>query len=148
MLLLSIIELLIGIIQLIPVININTCFLITRGSPFENTLTILEDPASNRQLYLIGTINSSTLLAKRTRDLIRDLKPNTLFVQTNETWWKLVNQIKGVQTQNELNIYNKFLTSAYNLDTENCPRGLIFKLRFYPWLLIMSTLFSNSQIYY
>ena len=88
------------------------------------------------------------MLAKRTRVLIRDLKPNTLFVQTNEKWWKLVSQIKGVQTQNEMNIYHKFLTSAYNLDTENSLRGLVFKLRFYPWLFIMSTLFSNSQIYY
>ena len=37
-----------------------------RSKPLENTLTKLEDPASGRTLYLIGTTNSSSLLAYRT----------------------------------------------------------------------------------
>jgi hypothetical protein len=41
-----------------------------RYDPFNNTLTILKDPASNRELYLIGTTNSSTTLAHRTKKLL------------------------------------------------------------------------------
>ena len=42
-----------------------------RYDPFENTLTVLEDPKNNRKLYLIGTANSSTALAYRTKKLIQ-----------------------------------------------------------------------------
>lgn len=42
-----------------------------RYDPFENTLTVLEDPKNNRKLYLIGTSNSSTTLAYRTKKLIQ-----------------------------------------------------------------------------
>lgn len=41
-----------------------------RFDPFNNTLTVLEDPKRNKKLYLIGTTNSSTLLAHRTKKLI------------------------------------------------------------------------------
>lgn len=41
-----------------------------RSDPLKNTLTVLEDPNTNRKLYLIGTTNSSTTLAYRTRKLI------------------------------------------------------------------------------
>lgn len=41
-----------------------------RANPLKNTLTILEDPNHNRKLYLIGTTNSSTTLAYRTKKLI------------------------------------------------------------------------------
>lgn len=42
-----------------------------RFKPFENTLSVLEDPKTNRQLYLVGTTNSSTTLAHRTQKLIQ-----------------------------------------------------------------------------
>jgi hypothetical protein len=57
-----------------------------RSKPLENTLTKLEDPATGKTLYLIGTTNSSSLLAYRTKDLIEskkmylDLKPDSVFV--------------------------------------------------------------------
>ena len=38
-------------------------FLFYRHDPFGNTLRILNDPKNNRTLYLIGTTNSSTMLA-------------------------------------------------------------------------------------
>ena len=44
-----------------------------RSDPFKNTLTILEDPNTKRKLYLIGTTNSSTTLAHRTKKLIKDV---------------------------------------------------------------------------
>lgn len=41
-----------------------------RAKPLENTLTKLEEPSSGRTLYLIGTTNSSSMLAYRTKELI------------------------------------------------------------------------------
>ena len=92
---------------------------------------------------MIGTANSSTILAKRTRNLIQDVKPDTLYVQTNEKWWGLVNQLNGIQTQEELNLYNTYLQSAHNFSDEPTLRELVFKMRFYPWLFVMSAVFSN-----
>lgn len=43
---------------------------VNRYRPEENTMKVLKDPKSDRELYLIGTTNSSTLLAHRTKELI------------------------------------------------------------------------------
>lgn len=58
-----------------------------RYNPFKNTLTVLEDPQTNRTLYLIGTTNSSTTLAYRTKKLLQEVQPNSLYVQASNTWW-------------------------------------------------------------
>jgi hypothetical protein len=58
-----------------------------RFDPFKNTLTVLEDPNTNRKLYLIGTTNSSTTLAYRTKKLIKDINPSAVYVQTTQNWW-------------------------------------------------------------
>ena len=58
-----------------------------RYNPFQNTLTVLEDPINNRKLYLIGTTNSSTTLAYRTRKLLNEVSANALYVQANQKWW-------------------------------------------------------------
>jgi hypothetical protein len=44
-----------------------------RSNPLENTLTKLEDPENKRTLYLIGTTNSSSMLAYRTKNLIESI---------------------------------------------------------------------------
>lgn len=41
-----------------------------RHDPFKNTLTVLKDPKHDRTLTLIGTTNSSTTLAHRTKNLL------------------------------------------------------------------------------
>jgi hypothetical protein len=48
--------------------------------PYGNTLRVLEDPKNQRKLYLIGTTHASTLLAYRTKKLIEQEKPDTVFV--------------------------------------------------------------------
>jgi len=113
-----------------------------RPTPFENTLTILKDPSNERELYLIGTTNSSTLLAKRTRDIIRNEKPDTVYVQTNERWWNLIKDFKNVNSQKELNLYNPVLRDTQEWHMENNPRSLIFKLRFYPWMFVLTQMFG------
>jgi len=112
-----------------------------RPSPYESTLTVLDDPVNNRKLYLIGTTNSSTLLAKRTQELVKDVKPDTLFVQANFKWWNLVKGLKKINSQSDLNEHNTVLRSANDWSLENNPRGIIFKLRFYPWIATMLSLF-------
>ena len=64
-----------------------------RSTPFENTLTKLEDPKTGRSLYLIGTTNSSTLLANRTKSLIAEVKPESVYVQTTPDWWKIAKDL-------------------------------------------------------
>jgi predicted patatin/cPLA2 family phospholipase len=67
-----------------------------RHDPFNNTLTVLKDPQGNRELYLIGTTNSSTLLAYRTKKLIEKIKPNALYVQASSAWWKTAKSVEVV----------------------------------------------------
>jgi pheromone shutdown protein TraB len=100
----------------------------------------LEDPKHHRQLFLIGTTNSSTMLAERTKDLINREKPDSVFVQTNEQWWDIVKQLQGVNTQREMNNYHQVLRATQEWQTDNAPRGLIFKARFYPWLATMTNI--------
>ena len=58
-----------------------------RYDPFGNTLTVLKDTKHNRELYLIGTTNSSTTLAYRTKKLIQEVQPSTVYVQASQRWW-------------------------------------------------------------
>ena len=68
-----------------------------RYNPLKNTLTVLEDPVQNRTLYLIGTTNSSTTLAYRTKKLIQDFQPNSMYVQASSTWWNYAKHAKVSQ---------------------------------------------------
>ncbi|MCB0369371.1 MAG: hypothetical protein KDD45_07935, partial [Bdellovibrionales bacterium] len=52
----------------------------------------LKDPAGDRTLTLIGTTNSSTTLAYRTRNLLEELKPDAVYVQTSRDWWQYAKQ--------------------------------------------------------
>jgi hypothetical protein len=65
-----------------------------RYNPFTNTLTVLKDPESNRELYLIGTTNSSTTLAYRTKKLIDDIKPEFVYVQASDVWWRVARHVQ------------------------------------------------------
>jgi hypothetical protein len=42
---------------------------------------------------LIGTTNSSTLLANRTKKLVEDVKPDTLYIQATSNWWKIAKDL-------------------------------------------------------
>jgi hypothetical protein len=58
-----------------------------RFSPFNNTRVSLSDPTSGRTLTLIGTTNSSTTLAQRTKALLEEEKPDAVYVQASPVWW-------------------------------------------------------------
>ena len=55
----------------------------------KSTLIHLTERFSNSELFIIGTLNTSTLLAQRTRNLIKDVKPDVVFVQANERYIKV-----------------------------------------------------------
>jgi len=67
-----------------------------RHDPYNNTLTVLEDPKNGRKLYLVGTTNSSTQLAYRTKELIEKVKPGSVFLQANKKWVNIAKTISNV----------------------------------------------------
>lgn len=108
-----------------------------RSNPFANTLSILEDPANKRKLFLIGTTNSSTLLANRTRKLIEKEKPETVFLQTNPKWANIARMIQGAENQEDFDGHNLLLRTAMTIEYPNNARGLIYKFRLYTWLFLI-----------
>jgi hypothetical protein len=54
-----------------------------RQDCFEATLIHLTERFSGKEIYLIGTMNKSTMLAQRTQRLIEEVKPDAVYVQTN-----------------------------------------------------------------
>ena len=59
-----------------------------RFDPFKNTLVTLNDPKNDRTLTLIGTTNSSNTLAHRTKNVLQQLQPDAVYVQTSWDWWQ------------------------------------------------------------
>jgi pheromone shutdown protein TraB len=112
----------------------------TKVSPYENTLTMLEDPATGKKLYLIGTTNSSTALAARTKKLIEEVKPETVYAQTCQTWY---DRVKGLEFKNQEQFnringeLNDILFKRVN-ELPNNLRGLMVKSRFYAWAGFMN----------
>lgn len=57
---------------------------IVRDNVLKSTVLHLKDPHRDSEIFIIGTLNRSNVLANRTRRLIKEIKPDTVFVQTNE----------------------------------------------------------------
>lgn len=55
-----------------------------RQSCFDSTFIHLTERFDGKEVFLIGTMNQSTMLAQRTQKLIEAVKPDVVFVQTNE----------------------------------------------------------------
>jgi len=116
----------------------------SKTSPFENTLTVLEDPKTGRKVYLIGTTNSSTTLAQRTEKLINEVKPQSVFVQTSSLWYERAKHLE-VHNQEQFNGLNSMFNDIMLYRAKYYPnhlRGLYFKLRFYGWLNFMNIFLS------
>lgn len=95
----------------------------------------MEDPANQRKLFLIGTTNSSNLLALRTQKLIQAEKPDAVFLQVNKSWADIAKNIKA-ESQSELDQYNSLLKSSFKFEYANNIRGIVFKMRLYSWLVV------------
>ena len=55
-----------------------------RENCFETTMIHLTERFNGKDVYLIGTMNQSTMLAQRTKKLIEEIQPEAVLVQTNE----------------------------------------------------------------
>lgn len=49
-------------------------------SALNNTISFLNDPKNDRKLILVGTLNASDLLAKRTEMLLKKYNPDAVLV--------------------------------------------------------------------
>jgi hypothetical protein len=67
-----------------------------RFDPIANTQVSLADPSSGRTLTLIGTTNSSTTLAQRTKALLEKERPDAVYVQASPVWWKYAQHLDVV----------------------------------------------------
>jgi len=68
--------------------NTNTHWRIgNRDNCFDTTMVHLTERFNGKDVYLVGTLNKSTMLAKRTERLIEELNPDTVLVQTSDKWW-------------------------------------------------------------
>ena len=72
----------------------------------------LTERFDGKEVYLIGTANSSTMLAQRTKKLIQELKPDTVLVQANEEWWARAKLLRFVDSQEEFSSYTKYLNKT------------------------------------
>ena len=114
------------------------CPVFVKGNAFDNTLTKLHDPETGRKLYLIGTTNSSNSMALRTKNLISELKPDNVVVQTNEKWADLMANINP-RNQNDMNALSVELRE-FSINFKSVPntlRGLYFKANFYMWAALL-----------
>ena len=108
-----------------------------RVNCFESTFVHLTERYTGRELFLIGTLNSSTMLSKRTKKLIQEIKPDTVLVMCSQDWWNHARLIQNVTSQEEFNIYqDKFLSKVdkWPLDS-SFFRGIVFWSRI--WMMKM-----------
>lgn len=80
-----------------------------RDSCFKATLLHLTERFNGKDVYLVGTMNQSTMLAQRTKKLIEELKPDTVLVQSSAEWWSAAEQLKYVDSQEEMSQYDNRL---------------------------------------
>jgi len=110
-----------------------------RENAFKATLLHLTERFHGRDVYLVGTMNSSTMLAQRTKKLIEELKPDRVIVQTSDDWWESAKLLKYVDSQEEMAQYQTRLNRYLNkplIDMYFNNRKWIFlaRLAIYKWL--------------
>jgi hypothetical protein len=96
---------------------------------FKSTLIHLTEPFDNTELYLIGTMNSSDILANRTKKLISEIKPDVVFAQTDENWWKAAQLLGHVKSQDEMDLTKKDMENIFNNKFVSNPHTIWHKMR-------------------
>lgn len=102
-----------------------------RDHCFDSTFTHLTERFNGTELFLVGTMNTSTMLARRTRKLIRDINPDKVMVMASPEWWDSARLIEGVHSQEDFNQYhNQVLKDVSHFDVDTSWfRGSVFWLR-------------------
>ena len=58
--------------------------ILNRENCFETTLIHLTERFNGKEVFLIGSMNQSTMLAQRTKQLIEEVQPDAVLVQASE----------------------------------------------------------------
>jgi pheromone shutdown protein TraB len=69
----------------------------------------LTERFKGKNVYLVGTLNQSTMLAQRTQKLIQSVKPDNVLVMANPDWWDSARTLRYVDSQEEFTTYGKDL---------------------------------------
>lgn len=104
---------------------------------------LLVDPQTKRELLLVGTLNSSNVLAQRTQKLIDEFEPDSVLVQTTPQWYKGINHELRREPKTNYDVFQhsaKYANPTPKID--NNTRGLIFKYRLYTWKATMKFLIA------
>jgi len=116
-----------------------------RENCFKTTLVHLTERFTGKDVYLVGTMNSSTMLAQRTQKLIQELKPDSVLVQANPAWWASARTLQYVDSQEEFNKYGKDLArydTFKDIDYYKSNRHWIFLARLYAYIGLFNYHFS------
>ena len=97
----------------------------------DTTFVHLTERFNDRELFLVGSMNSSTMLARRTRKLIQEVKPDAVMVMTSPEWWDSARLIEGVHSQEDFDMYyNEVLKNIDDFDVDTSWfRGSVFWIR-------------------
>lgn len=63
-------------------------FCTIRMNCFESTFVHLTERFNGKEVFLVGSLNQSSMLAQRTQKLIQEVQPDAVMVQTNAQWWQ------------------------------------------------------------
>lgn len=95
----------------IGIFTLSHLYDIARQNCFDSTLIHLTERFNGKEVYLVGTMNQSTMLAQRTKKLIEEIKPDQVLVQTSEGWWSKAKLLQYVDSQEELARYENYLNN-------------------------------------
>lgn len=74
---------------------------------------------NDTELYLVGSMNTSTILANRTKRLIEELKPDIVYVQAPQEWGRAIELLQYVKSQEEMNKANNHLSQFVGIRSLN-----------------------------
>ena len=123
----------VGIFNLVELLHLTHLF-IYRMNCFESTFVHLTERFNGKEVFLVGTMNQSNMLAQRTQKLIQEVKPDTVMVQANYQWWNSAQMLKFVDSQEEFNEYGKYLDKYTSFRSFNMwfpTRSIAFWARYY-----------------
>lgn len=113
-----------------------------RKDIFANNVKFLEDPATQRKLILIGTTNSSSLLANRTQKILEIANPDSVLVESNESWFQTIVKLGGKNIKSNKELQDLDFDDNWSAGSiPNNPRNLIFKSKYYAWLALSRNFF-------
>jgi hypothetical protein len=96
----------------------------------DTTFVHLTERFNNKEVYLVGTLNQSTMLAQRTQKLVREIQPEAVMVQTNEDWAQAAKLLRYVDSQEEFNGLNQgWELSKYEREAFNESNDYWFAVR-------------------